>query len=76
MTLLEGANFTNEKQIQLSMRGAGVMKCIGGDTMAVGGSDCIIDIFSNSLRIMTLIPWFLLVVFHIFCIVDEILCFS
>ena len=56
MTLLEGANFANEKQIQLSMRGAGVLRSIGGDTMVVGGSDCIVDIFSNSLRIMTLIP--------------------
>ena len=57
------------------MRGAGVLRCIGGDTMVVGGSDCIVDIFSNSLRIMTLIPWFLLVVFSYFCIAHEIMGF-
>ena len=38
------------------MRGASVVKWLGNQVVAVGGSDGIVDIFSNYQRIMTLLP--------------------
>ena len=44
------------KQAELSMRGTGVLRWLGGNSVAVGGADGVIDIMTNSNRVMTLIP--------------------
>ena len=44
------------REIELSMRGAGVVKGLGGESIAVGGSDNLVDVFVNCSRLVTLIP--------------------
>jgi hypothetical protein len=43
-------------ELGLSMRGAGVVLELGGGVVAIGGADNMVDILSDTTRLMTLIP--------------------
>ena len=46
----------HEQSVPLSMRFAGVIKMVGKDLTAIGGSDNMIDLMLSNSRLMTLIP--------------------
>ena len=56
MTVIEGMPQGSENYIDLSVRGAGTIKLLEKNILAVGGADGIVDIFTDCQRLMTLIP--------------------